>query len=243
LSINTIDVNNTQAPGYLWYTQIPGGDALSASQISVSNSILTEGKDPASATWQGLISGLVAAGVGQSFGSGGYFECRMAYDPALSNGDGFWPAFDFTVYSGFHLHQVPFTEVDMFEAIPGSPPTESFYVNRYTNLPITLGGDSKASNPVPSPGLTPDANFHRYGTLWVPMALNGGTGLIQRYVDGAHLTSCDVSYTAIGPASPGMTGANPNGCLSELDSQENQIVLYAGKSWPVQWDYVMALVP
>jgi hypothetical protein len=81
-------------------------------------------------------------------------------------------------------------------------------------------------------------NFHKYGCLWVPQSLNGGTGIIRRFFDGVELSGCSpLTYSATGGTWP--HGSIPAGLYQNLDSQQMMICLEAGYQQPVLWDYVM----
>ena len=114
-----------------------------------------------------------------------------------------------------------FTELDFYEAFPsGVPPDPRFAVGDWNGNSSSFNSNDSAAGQ-----WTQDTNFHVYGTLWVPMALNGGTGLIKRYYDHNEVTSCAVSYTA-------------GGLFSLLETQHQMVIINAGVSWPSRWDYV-----
>lgn len=96
-SLSTIDINNTLAPGYRWYmanTMIPQdspdgtihtGVVQAPTSVSVANSILTFTSSAKSGGWLTNV-GYKGASAPRTVGtpiaaSGGYFECRMAFDP------------------------------------------------------------------------------------------------------------------------------------------------------------------
>ncbi|MGB6933324.1 MAG: hypothetical protein WBD91_11140, partial [Acidobacteriaceae bacterium] len=115
LSTDTIDLNNTLAPGYQWYIanamipqDSPDGDrhfgvVQSPSSVSIANSILTFVPTAKSGGWLTNV-GYKGASDPRTAGTpiaatGGYFECRMSFDPSFKPAASFvypfqyWPAF------------------------------------------------------------------------------------------------------------------------------------------------------
>jgi hypothetical protein len=96
-SPNTIDINNTEAPGYNWYPGNFFGSATPASMIQVANGALT-----LLSSNNNISLGLSTAGpannadgfVGQAFGGGAYYEARVKFNPANVNPSTTnWPSF------------------------------------------------------------------------------------------------------------------------------------------------------
>ncbi len=259
-SLSTIDVNNTLQPGYNWYVQMHAGiypddiiDIIPASALSISNSVLTinyTGTNQAILTQVGYIGKTGTRQVGTAIApTGAYWECRMAFDPALAAIGSFnWPAFwmwdnqitlnnaDFTNWSG------RYTELDFMEWLPTGPGTGAYSYtdwdwNGTSNIIANVNNNINVPNPV-------DNKFHTYGCLWIPMARNNGTGIIRRYIDGALVSSMNVSYSATtisGSAAPGAT----TGWMSGLDTSQLgfSTMLDAGPNWPVYVDYVQVWQP
>jgi hypothetical protein len=58
---------------------------------------------------------------------------------------------------------------------------------------------------------------HHYQFLWLPMAKNGGTGLMRWYVDGSQVAQ--ITYNSAGLSTPDLSPLGGNGELSYADSQ------------------------
>lgn len=242
-SLSTIDVNNTRAPGYKWYVQNwDQTTALPASAIHINNSILKLDTNAGNYT-EGLISCTPTSAnnqvwtdangyIGSTFSNGMYIEFSAAADPALStSGATAWPAVwsDAVRFRAGCLAAGPFTftELDFFEYFPNGNGaiTPHFAIGDWSLSSCTSGSGSFNSNDVPSLGSPTYTNQNIFGTLWVPMAKNSGTGIIQRYFNGVHRSECDISWTA-------------GGQFSGLDSELIELIIGAGVNWPIYVDYV-----
>lgn len=197
-SPNTIDISGTGAPGYKWYASgWFGFSTTPADNIRVSNSILTLGGGTSAPRGPGAHLNTAIAKrdtpyhTGNVFGGGGYFEARIAFDPALGARAGrHWPCFWSMavehVYQGFHQAdeqwpgQAPgyahFAELDFFEAYHA--PHES-YVGKtsYLGAPHDWSGkwengnwqyNIQTGNRLVQTGAVDWKQFHNYGCLWVP---------------------------------------------------------------------------
>jgi hypothetical protein len=96
-SPNTIDINNTGAPGYNWYTASFLGGSTPASYIQVANGALTLLQSS-----NNYSLGIATAGpanntdgfVGRAFGGGAYYEARVKFNPAnVKPATTNWPSF------------------------------------------------------------------------------------------------------------------------------------------------------
>ena len=259
-SLSTIDVNNTQTGLYTWRTATDaiGNNHMVSTDISLAPGGGVTIRDTPNTLFPGLFSAFSPNNdgvmVGKTFPNGGYFEASMAFDvtKALAACTGSsWPAFVFTLYSGFQLAEAPFTELDFYEAYPTGDGTinNHFAVDYFPGPGIGSFISAINSSNAAFPG-SPNLNQqHRYGTLWVTKAQNGGTGLIERYFDGVHMdgtggsTNQDVTYTATGGATPGPS--TPAGIFSDLDGEANNLALYTGcgPSWPNTYASVQAWTP
>lgn len=253
-SLSTIDVNNTMQPGYKWYVQslvlgtYPTNTliAFAPSSFSVASSILTYTPntpvgDPNSG------GNIYCAGfksdntfVGNTIApTGWYAECRMSYDPSKVSGNWF-PAFwmwdksimlNSATNTAYGTHR--YSEFDIFESYGTSG---TGYVDWDWSSPSTQVSNTNSNLGVPSPV---DSGFHKYGLLWVPQAKNGGTGLIQRYIDGVHYPAGDVTYSSSTISSNATTGAT-TGWMSGADAstQGFTVQLQTGSNCPINVDYV-----
>jgi hypothetical protein len=261
-SLSTIDVNNTLTPGYKWYmryvqgTNVNGGNPIVSppSSVSVANSILTY-TPPSSGGW------LTTMGCAGSLGSislvgdnmapqGAYFECSMQYNVSQAQNP-WWPAFllfdnNLTLAQPNNLTfpSNGYGEIDFMEAnwSSGAP---QLGMRNYTWYSSYANGDHQFRNNNITPNVGTnygnDGNFHRYGALWVPQSKNGGTGLIQRYVDGVHQTDCDVTYSSTTAPSSCTPSSCATGWMSCLDTNTAGFGLQigSGNAWPIQVEYVM----
>lgn len=265
-SISSIDVNNTLAPGFKWYVQsyLFGTHpnqlyVVNSASFSVSSGVLTYNPNNCSPSCGvtggniysvGWVPGSPPTYVGNTIQPTGFYaEARIAYDPSLApaSGNRWFPAFwlwdksillkeaDSLSYGGAH-----YTEFDVFEATPngGGGSVEAQYVDWDWYQPSGTTTQKRNTNyalAVP----TIDAGFHTYGLLWVPMVKNGGTGLIQRYVDGVLISAGNVTYTST-TASPTPNGGYATGWMAGADSstQGFSVNLQTGNGWPMQIDYV-----
>jgi hypothetical protein len=257
--ISEIDVNNTLKPGYKWYVQslvlftYPKNTliAFAPSSFSVSNSILhyspnTPAGDPDSG------GNIYSAGykadntfVGNTIKPTGFYaEARMKYDPTCINATKFWfPAFwmwdESIMYnSGTNTAYGSnrYTEFDIFEATGNT-------VVGYTDWDWSQLGSSlvqvKNINDmlgVPNPI---DNQFHIYAIRWVPMAKNGGTGYITRYVDNVYKSAGDVTYSSSTISAEAASGAT-TGWMSGTDASTMgfTVQLQAGENCPIDVDWV-----
>jgi len=244
-SLDTIDLHATGKSGYLWYPQgFMPGRTTPASAFSVSESVLTIAfdKPPNAHLWTvGYLGPQAPRYVGTLFEAGGYFEARMAFDPALAAGQRTWPCFWMDDIEGIlaDVDKTPtrFGELDFFEAFPHDKGKVDplFSVHEWDKGAKT---DIQNANYIAELGGVDFREMHTYATLWLPMARNRGTGLIQRYFDGRHLEALDVVYSASAPALNGAIPANPSGLFSILDDGRFTVALGTGLHWPAHYDDV-----
>jgi hypothetical protein len=142
-SLSSIDMANSQAPGFKWYrtSWFTGGRAaLDASNISIANGILRLGGGTGEAGY-GLVSAFdnhKGTHTGTIFANGGYFEASIRYDPydcvkATTTGPAFWSiaiehiidnsASSVAQWPGQPLGYAHFIELDFMEPLipPGKP--------------------------------------------------------------------------------------------------------------------------
>lgn len=209
-SSNTIDVNNTGAPGYNWYTDVWFGQGVTESgNISVSNSVLTLGGT--SGSYASIESAIAKAGspyyTGTVFGSGAYFEASMAFDPAKGADAAGWPAFWSmaieSIYATSHEADVQwpgqaagyehFAELDFME-IPHSPYQSFEGGTTYIASIHDWSGDYNAGcawqynivnngNNVVPVGDVDWSQFNTYGVLRIPQS-GSNPGIAQWWFNG-----------------------------------------------------------
>jgi len=95
---NTIDLNNSTAPGFDWYLAQFFGQTATASHSVVTNSdgsVTLSGKDTVISINSAAPRRGAPDWVGTAFGGGGYFEAIVKFDPAktMANIGSQWPAF------------------------------------------------------------------------------------------------------------------------------------------------------
>jgi hypothetical protein len=253
----TIDLNNTLAPGFNWYVNnawpfMNAGNSawlpMNTSTATPSSDLIVSGQQVDMTTdVSHLNESLNTCGslgsqsyVGKAFGGGFYLEVRMSANPALATSAAAswagWPIFwgvPVEFLDGAFAYGTPFVEADGFEQFPtgtgtitkemalhewhvGASSSFQFSASNYDVSAAINGAD--LSQP------------HRFGFLWVPQSLNSGTGLLQRFFDGVHITASDVTYSATAHPTPDTT--LPIGTFAEMDSEHFCILLGAGPSWP-----------
>lgn len=261
-SLDTIDVNNTLVPGYTWYManamipqdspdgNIHTGVVQSPSSVSVANSILTFIPSAKSGGWLTNV-GYKGVSAPRTVGipiaaTGGYFECRMSFDPNFKPAASFvypfqyWPAFwieDINLWlaiSDRNTARVNKPELDFFEYFSSSD-RYGMDMHDWTNNRNSAGLIPSVANA--SLGSPAFSRMNTFGTLWVPQRKNGGTGIVQRYFNGKHISAADVTYSST-TSSPQASGGFP-GVFSDLDTSAGFVLqIGSGHGWAIHVDYV-----
>jgi hypothetical protein len=210
-SISTIDVNSTVAPGFKWYVN----PQHKGPTVSVSNSILTLGSATRSSLWSAVnIANAFGGGngifnhgaVGQLFSGldGFYIEYKAKFNPALTTGNSqinLWS----TDYLNWQCNAVPnplgnsntvsWAEIDTEEN--GFGQTLHGFIDPGFNDNIT----NRSVNYTSPGGPIDFSQFHTWGCLMAPGSKNGGTGLLQFFIDrvqnGADITWAPGSQTGL----------------------------------------------
>jgi hypothetical protein len=264
----TIDLANSQANGFKWYLAnwfTAGSQATNANNVSVANSVLTIGGG--SGVGPTIVSafdtGVTDAFKGTVFGTGGYFEIRMKFDPSLNGGSaGGAPNFysmaiehiadNSTVSAGHWPGQAAgyahFIEVDLFEPLAGSTTTYNASVHDWGGIFVSTQYPQNIVNldtNVVHVGGVDFTKFHTYGCLWVPQS--GATpGRLQRYFDDLLVQTIYFLGPTGSPPLPGDTGQNyspstsaqADRTYSVLDGQRLALLLGGGATWPILVDWV-----
>lgn len=253
------------------YTNGDLAPPITSAACSVSNSILSLQNTAGNDGFQPIVSAVFkndgTLKHGQVFTNGAFFQFSFRYDDSLapgSAGNAAWPSFAVQNFAGFVNGVFPDTELDLYEGPPcavgalpacqgnNSAPTahtnKQFNLNyRATNL-NTINGGINVNGGVQTNGQNWN-NMQTMGTLWVPMAQNGGTGYTRRFVvqggspSWVEIPVIFVEYTATGPATfpnggNSINGTNSNGIFSTLDSQLNSLLIFGALGWPILVDYV-----
>jgi hypothetical protein len=222
-STNGIDMNNTGRPGFNFYRRLPFGLVEPASDINVSNGVLTLTSKRKTYNL-GLISIRKSGSGWDGFAAtgGAYFEASISFDPAV-NAEG-WPSF--WSMAAEHLYggrRTNFLEIDFFEY-----DTHHFgeAANTYGGAihAWATGGIQSTNNQAHKRFLVtvpPEADwknsFNTFGTLWVP-----GAGI--NYYFNNTLT----------------TDTNPYSVFPEfrLVDSEHMPVIIGSDEWPMKVDWV-----
>ena len=239
---STIDMANTNAPGFNWYLTrwfTGGATTISSSNISVSGSVLTIGGGGGD-VWPHIATAFdtgLDTFTGTVYEDGGYFEMRMKFNPALYDvnfsANGIPNFYGMSIEHVADLHSTSggkwpgqvsgyshFIEVDFFE-------TNSAATTNYFSVTHDWGGTA----PEPGSGNYPQnivttnyvidigemdfTKFHIYGCLWVPQV--GATpGRLQRYFDGALVQSI---YFLGPPGSPPLPVDSPNSFTPDISAE------------------------
>ena len=214
-SLGTIDINNTQAPGFNWYVQYPFGPyPTSPSAFSQNGSVLTINVQPDGSynAWQMCTTATVAGApngyVGNAWTGEWYIEAAFAFDNTVV--DHSWDAPAFWGESVEHCTH----NVNQADQWPGQIPNyvhfiedDWFEYNRYgyTGYPACFGAhyidwsgpDTALINVSPNPAYTnvvvPGIDwtqFNRIGCHHIPAsAANGWLGSRTMYVNGVKTTN------------------------------------------------------
>lgn len=234
-SLSTIDMALAKTAGFKWYlsnawpnaktpsagwTGIDTATDTDPASLSISNSVLTKSTGIANVN-QGLHTAVANGSTwrGTAFQGGALIEQRVKFDPALS-ATGSWPIAWMTDLRFLTGAISRHTELDLFEYRGAT--TMSIHDWDMSTNPATDNGNS--GNWAVSPGFA-DANFHTLWTLWLTEAQNGGTGTIQRYMDGVLLSANTVTWTGTGQ-------------YSTLDAGTHMLILDTGAGQPTSWDYI-----
>jgi hypothetical protein len=251
-SLATVDMTNSQQPGFNWYLQnawpsasSPGslaGDwscltapATSSSLITYSGGIITNGNASTprggyihSACYSASPPGYIGTAINMA--NACYMEVTMQFDPAARETNtalhpDLWShAIEFFLGTATH-----FVEIDVMEAVN----TAATYTTAMQDWDVNAGTLNSPTNA--QTGIVSDANPHKYGMLYLSPSFNGGTGIVRRFYDDAYLPSQDVTFTTTGPCSPGASPSNPNGMLSEIQNQHFIIDIGGGDAWPAKF--------
>lgn len=261
-STSTIDLSDTLAAGFKWYihntfpANANGANSGWATELSTSAGLLSIGSgyltiSNATPSQHPVGVSLMSCGtkgsapgyVGSVFGGGFYVEVMMSFDPSHSlAGLAAWPVW-WTVTSeeltGAVTH---FPELDGYEALPIGTGTFSSAANVHDWIisnGVTSQSNQNTNGQIDAALSGYDfTKMHRYGRLWVPASKNSGTGLLQTWIDGVHITANDVTYQSGAPATPGATPSNPNGTFFIMESDHLCLILGAGTNWPANFGSV-----
>jgi hypothetical protein len=185
-----------------------------------------------------------SSNVGATFPPGGYYELYASYDPSQAlNSEVFFPSFWLQDLSGLYAQNLHsgygaaghFAEFDIWEGQTAQPRNPDLNVFDWTT---TNGGGFGINNGIiqyyPT-GAVNSAGIHSYGMLWVPSTLNGGTGLVQWFMDGINVAQ--TTYTSGGTPSPPCSPINVAGCMVIAESGNFVLMMQGGgdgtKPYPV----------
>jgi hypothetical protein len=232
-SISTIDTNNTGAPGYNWYVQLPfGGGTVPGTNYTVTNGVLEINFGGHTQGWG--LSTWNCTGNGNAFRYG-YFEARVHFDPTKGATSAWFPAFwsfpvDHTCSGANHWN-----ELDFFEAYTGGfAPYNGSFVGTVHDWTFNNNTYSNCQNANNFQNTSVDWNqWHILGCLWTP-------GQISWYLDDNLLMT--QQYSATGAPNPCVNCTSGSGCatglFSIMDSENNFLILGCSEEWPLYVDYV-----
>jgi hypothetical protein len=253
-TLDTVDLSNTKSPAYLWYTNqawpnaaidgwtasawngIQSASAIPGSDITYSNGIVISGNH--APVWGSVLMSACANGAGYTgsvinMANAAYFEIKMSANPAQQNATTAWPAFWTTPIEFFTGSATHFMELDILEMFPGTTVDMLFGAHDWDMAAQTNNVNTNFNS-----SIVADASVHTYGTLYLSPSFNGGTGSIQRYMDGTLVSACSFTFSTTGPASPGASPSNPNGIFSQIQNQHAVLILAAGSNWPMTVQHV-----
>lgn len=247
-----VDLNNSQVPGFNWYTTVISGEVMPASNIVSTGTYTTLLGTPdngfkgealsirGNTTAPPYTAGVPVVG---SF----YAEMDMAFNPVTppgnvtGNSPAFWLSEAYAKVNGvIQPSHFPFVEVDIMECLPNTPglncvPNFQFHIWR------DVGGafyDQCSSNGAYSTSGINFNNFNTYGLLFIASTDNAGTGILNYYINNVATVQCtytstDITCNNFGLASPGCTTSKADGDMLSMDVQNIAFTIGAGvKPWP-----------
>jgi hypothetical protein len=207
-SKQTVDLDNTEQPGFDWYPWHFFGQALPRTKsvaINADGSIVIGAAGPASSFATAAPTRTSSHWVGVAFGGGAYLEATLKFDPenTAKGKPKDWPAFwsmsiehlanlDGQQWPGQPPGYVHFIEPDFFEydvwgfrprSYYGGAIHESYGIYGTTCAPENFCSVSNRRFTIEAPPETDYRNFHKFGFLWVP-ATPSTQGYAQYYFDG-----------------------------------------------------------
>lgn len=226
-NLNQVDINNTGScsSGYRWFTKVaypnafigdtptpPGNMSINGSGMGLLASTNTD-----NASLLSIYGSSSTIWCGDVFdgGKGFYVEIVGSYNSSAEGNPhtSFW----MMPLTLFLTGADPFVEEDALEVVDTSGPTS----NMHQWASIAPTHISLAS--CMTYGSNQNTSLHTYGRLVYPMALNSGTGLRESWLDNAHQTGADVTYTASG--TPTCVSGTHNGLFSVADTQKYVLIL------------------
>lgn len=238
LSTDDIDLNNTLANGFTWYNTVLNfgtvGPPIAASDITASNSILrllpltapAGGAQIVTAGWNPVPNSTVAANSCILKGSSGfYFEVRCQFNrPAVSFGLSVW--LEDVIGITHQVNQTntsqTFAEIDVVEGLAASTNYQQV-LHEWTNY------NSNNQTIIATGAATDMSQFHTWGALIVPAALNGGTGLARMYLDRVQV-GVDKTWT-------------PGGAYSSLENTNYVMIFDSMINLALNIDYIAVATP
>ena len=257
-SLSTIDVNNTQSSGYLWYVAPWAGSTTTpSSDLAITSSALTISDGGEIQTAIPGVSSTGWMGTGWEGGSGIYIEASIAMQNVGNINSTAWPAFwlqDLTTESGVgdampgnsgHTEGV---ENDILEYNPSSGFWGSDdYASTLHDWTDGSGNLDNSNNALICPTVGTDFTaYHKYGMLWVPASSsNSYCGYRQCFFDGQPMAAAmwigNQDYTAgVFPPTVASMGSY---MFSDMDHHPLDLILSAGPGSPtvsIQYVHIYA---
>lgn len=243
-----VDVNNTGAAGFNWYTQFPDTTYPATPASSYTNdgtglSVITS--DSYSLTTLGY-SSAAPYWVGTPLYGSYYTEVDRKWNviqPPGGGGDTHHPTF-WTTGGLYSLNgsivngppSTPMVEVDVLECNEAGAGNDCYTnqsLHAWSDISGTLTAECNISIGYGGSGIN-FANYNTYGLLYVTMADGGGTGSWTWYVNNVQTAQC--TYTASTYACTAGSFIGPN-CSSAAwiaaETQATSFMLTSGYNWPV----------
>jgi hypothetical protein len=259
-STSTIDMSNSQQPGFNWYVaNWFGAPATNTNNITISNGVLELGGGTGEAELVSAIGNSTGGVTGTVFGAGTYFEASIQFNPAGGANATSWPAFwGESIEHIIGNAQSPgqpsgytnFAEVDFMEYMNGLTSTQ--YLGTIHNWSGTYSSSTgweyniaNYGNNTISIGSVNWSAYHTYGLLWVPQSGNT-PGSVTWYFDNHAMSSIyylgppgstSLPGTTTGsftPSSPGQAATT----YSVLNGQQLALSLDTASNWPMYVDWV-----
>jgi hypothetical protein len=251
-SLSTIDLANTQAPGFNWYISQNWPNAndpywtsqtpISPTCLSQSGSILNcGGPTPAGTSGTQLSTACAqlsnpSAYNGNVFTNGFYAEASMAWNVPSAAGVPCPAWWSFSLEPVINPTFTNYYEIDFFEHFDNTAEPQHFAVHQWF-APGSSTLNSNFVQNISSLGLT-YTNQNIYGCRWVPMAQNGGVGKFDYYVNNTLISAASITYSTGSTPSPAFSPTNSTGLISGIDAQHQILYLGWGAVGTIALDYV-----
>lgn len=256
-SSSTVDMSNTQTPGFNWYpsASFPLAGASNwqslvspqAGDLSLAGGHLTLSTDR-SGFGVGLCTAVKAANAnhynGYAVQPPFIFNLGMSFDPTKALlADTSWPIGWLMSAEFMFQGATRVVEHDLFEPIPSGTGTINSPTGNTHDWNMTTGV-SQSVNMAASIGSPTYTNFNTTTKMILSAAFTSNLGMIQNYYNGVFVPGSEITYSSGAGSNPIATSSNPgswpsnaNGVISPTDSAHYVGIIGAGTgNWPTSFN-------